>query len=42
MAADRRGVTAFLIGDIIWSVYEVLGRDPFPSVGDLFYLAGYP
>ena len=36
------GLTAFLIGDVIWSVYEVLGRDPFPSVGDLFYLAGYP
>jgi signal transduction histidine kinase len=36
------GVAAFLIGDVIWSVYEVLGRDPFPSVGDLFYLAGYP
>jgi signal transduction histidine kinase len=36
------GVAAFLVGDIIWSVYEVVGRDPFPSVGDLFYLAGYP
>jgi signal transduction histidine kinase len=36
------GLAAFLIGDVIWSVYEVLGRDPFPSVGDLFYLAGYP
>jgi hypothetical protein len=30
------GLTAFLIGDVIWSVHEVLGRDPFPSVGDLF------
>ncbi|MET0909025.1 MAG: HAMP domain-containing sensor histidine kinase [Ilumatobacteraceae bacterium] len=36
------GLTAFLIGDVIWSVYEVLERDPFPSVGDVFYLAGYP
>jgi signal transduction histidine kinase len=36
------GVSAFLVGDVIWSVYEVLERDPFPSVGDVFYLAGYP
>jgi signal transduction histidine kinase len=36
------GVGAFLVGDVIWSVLEVLERDPFPSVGDLFYLAGYP
>jgi signal transduction histidine kinase len=36
------GLTAFLIGDTIWSVYVVLDRDPFPSVGDLFYLGGYP
>jgi signal transduction histidine kinase len=36
------GMGAFVVGDVIWSVYEVVGRDPFPSVGDLFYLAGYP
>jgi hypothetical protein len=36
------GVAAFLVGDVIWSVYETVGRDPFPSVGDFFYLAGYP
>jgi hypothetical protein len=29
------GLAAFLVGDVIWSVYEVLGRDPFPSIGDL-------
>lgn len=29
-------------GEIIWEVYEALGRNPFPSVADVLYLAGYP
>lgn len=36
------GLFAFLVGDFVWGVYEVIGRDPFPSPGDAFYLAGYP
>ena len=36
------GVCSYLIGDVLWGVYEVLGRDPWPSVADGFYLAGYP
>ena len=30
------------IGDSIWAVYEIRGRDPYPSPADVFYLAGYP
>jgi signal transduction histidine kinase len=36
------GVFSFLVGDVIWAVYDALGRDPFPSPADAFYLAGYP
>jgi signal transduction histidine kinase len=36
------GVGAFLAGDVTWSIYQLLDRDPFPSVADVFYLAGYP
>src|SRR5688572_22212099 len=38
------GVLMFVIGDIIWDVYEI-GLDqevPFPSYADVLYLAGYP
>jgi diguanylate cyclase (GGDEF)-like protein/PAS domain S-box-containing protein len=37
-------VLTLIIGDTIYNVYvDVLGRDnPFPSVGDLFYLLTYP
>jgi diguanylate cyclase (GGDEF)-like protein/PAS domain S-box-containing protein len=37
-------VLTFIIGDTIYNVYvDVLHRDnPFPSVGDLFYLLTYP
>ena len=27
---------------MIWAVYEITDRDPFPSPADFFYLAGYP
>jgi signal transduction histidine kinase len=36
------GFFAFWIGDVLWGVYVVEGRDPFPSPADGFYLAGYP
>ena len=36
------GLFAYLVGDVIWGVYEVVDRDPWPSVADAFYLAGYP
>jgi signal transduction histidine kinase len=32
----------YLIGDVVWAVYEINDRDPFPSPADAFYLAGYP
>jgi signal transduction histidine kinase len=38
------GVLGFLGGDAVWNVYLLLwNRDaPFPSLGDVFYLAAYP
>ena len=33
---------AYLAGDMIWTVYEAIGSAPYPSVGDIFYLAFYP
>ncbi|HEU4693137.1 MAG TPA: ATP-binding protein, partial [Vicinamibacterales bacterium] len=36
------GLVLFLIADVIWGVYKTLGRDPFPSVADVFYLGAYP
>lgn len=36
------GFFCFFIGDVLWGVYVVQGRDPFPSPADAFYLAGYP
>jgi signal transduction histidine kinase len=36
------GLLSFWIGDFIWAVYEIGGRDPYPSPADIFYLAGYP
>ncbi len=36
------GLTAFAIGDLLFSLYEyVFDIDPFPSAADVFYLAGY-
>ncbi|MGH3044115.1 MAG: sensor histidine kinase [Gaiellaceae bacterium] len=37
------GLASFVAGEITWHVYWFgLGQDPFPSLADLFYLAGYP
>jgi diguanylate cyclase (GGDEF)-like protein len=36
------GQLAFVLGDIIWTIYATLGEDPFPSAADVAYLAGYP
>lgn len=36
------GQLAFVVGDIIWAVYAALGEEPFPSIADVAYLAGYP
>jgi two-component system, sensor histidine kinase and response regulator len=38
------GVLMFVVGDIIWDVYEIVldQKVPFPSYADVLYLAGYP
>jgi signal transduction histidine kinase len=36
------GLALWTVGDLLWSAYEIAGRDPFPSPADLFYLDGYP
>jgi signal transduction histidine kinase len=37
------GYAAFVAGEVTWHVYGfALDQDPFPSVADVFYLAGYP
>ena len=36
------GLALWTVGDVLWSAYELAGRDPFPSPADLFYLSGYP
>jgi signal transduction histidine kinase len=38
------GQLTFIVGDLVWAVYEVLlhVETPFPSLADVFYLAGYP
>jgi len=36
------GLFFWFVGDLLWGIYEVVGRDPFPSVADIFYLVGYP
>ena len=36
------GTAAWAVGDVLWPVLEHLGQAPFPSVADVFYLAGYP
>ena len=35
-------LTAYLIGDVVWTGYEAAGASPYPSVADGFYLAFYP
>jgi PAS domain S-box-containing protein len=35
--------TAFLLGDLLWALYEIfLNQNPFPSIADIFYIAYYP
>jgi signal transduction histidine kinase len=37
------GQFLFVAGDVLWAVFEfALHIDPFPSIADGFYLAGYP
>jgi signal transduction histidine kinase len=36
------GLSLWMVGDIVWSAYALVDRDPFPSTADAFYLAGYP
>ena len=36
------GQGLFVAGDLLWNWYEVIGEDPFPSLADVLYLAGYP
>jgi diguanylate cyclase (GGDEF) domain len=36
------GQGLFVAGDLLWNWYEAIGEDPFPSVADGLYLAGYP
>ncbi len=36
------GVLFYLMGEIVWAIYAyVLNLDPYPSLADVFYLAGY-
>jgi diguanylate cyclase (GGDEF)-like protein len=36
------GQLSFVLGDVLWTIYSAIGEDPFPSVADVAYLAGYP
>ncbi len=36
------GQLAFVVGDILWTLYSAQGEDPFPSLADASYLLGYP
>lgn len=36
------GQACFVAGDLAWNYFEIVGEDPFPSVADVLYLAGYP
>lgn len=36
------GQSLFVVGDVIFSVYDVLDVKPFPSAADVVYLAAYP
>ena len=35
------GLAGFLVGDLLWWGYGLAGQSPFPSVADVFSLAGY-
>ncbi|MEW5990194.1 MAG: GGDEF domain-containing protein [Chloroflexota bacterium] len=36
------GQLAFVIGDILWTIYAIQGEDPYPSTADIAYILGYP
>jgi diguanylate cyclase (GGDEF)-like protein len=36
------GQALFVMGDLTWNWYEIIGEDPYPSVADVLYLGGYP
>ena len=36
------GQASFVAGDLLWDWYAAIGDDPFPSLADVLYLAGYP
>lgn len=37
------GAGLFFLGDLLWTLEDIVWRvDPFPSIADVFYLAGYP
>ncbi|MBD3310937.1 MAG: hypothetical protein GF349_00370 [Candidatus Magasanikbacteria bacterium] len=36
------GLFGWFAGELIWIIYEFLGKDPFPSIADLFFLLAYP
>jgi len=36
------GQGLFVAGDLLWNWYEIIGENPFPSMADVLYLAGYP
>ncbi|MFQ5781748.1 MAG: hypothetical protein ACE5GR_01675 [Nitrosopumilus sp.] len=37
------GILFFMLGDVIYLYYDmVMGEDPYPSIGDLFYWLFYP
>jgi diguanylate cyclase (GGDEF)-like protein len=36
------GQACFVLGDLLWEWFAWIGEEPFPSVADVAYLAGYP
>ena len=36
------GQLAFVVGDIIWTIFDLNGEEPFPSIADVSYIVGYP
>ena len=36
------GQLAFVAGDFLWTYFLMIGEEPYPSIADVAYLAGYP
>ena len=36
------GQLLFVTGDALWTILELMGESPFPSIADVAYLLGYP